>query len=319
MTVPRQAKGMPERLVDAASRGVSAPFHYLPVDDNIRAWELYVTGVGQQSYAPGEPYPKAGHPSLYHFNWREGRVLPEYSVILITSGAGEFQFRNSPPAKCVAGDALLIAPGQWHRYRPLPAAGWTELWMCVSGEYLHRLRRRGAHFRQPHVPLGAHFAGTRDALLDLLASVRGQLNHNSPRLTAKALEVVAWVAEAGGCRIRPPETCGTSDPRVNDAIEFIWNNSHRAIHISDVAAAAGVLPRTLERRFAANHSRTLRAEIEWSRYARARRLLLDSSLPIKEIAYACGFGDPRRMIDVFRRQEGVSPSQIRALRKSSVD
>jgi len=45
----------------------------------------------------------------------------------------------------------------------------------------------------------------------------------------------------------------------------------------------------------------------------ARRLLHDSSLPIKEIAYACGFGDPRPMIDMFRRQEGILPSQIRTL------
>lgn len=319
MTVPRQAKGTPERLADPTSGDVFAPFHYLPVDDNIRAWELYVTGVGQQSYAPGEPYPKAGHPSLYHFNWREGRVLPEYSFILITSGAGEFQFRNSAPGKCVAGDALLIAPGQWHRYRPLPDTGWTELWMCVSGEYMHRLRRRLANLRHAHVPLGAHFAGTRDALLDLVASVRGQLNHNSPRLTAKALEIIARVAEVDSGQIRPLETCETSDPCVNDAIGFIWNNSHRAIRICDVAAAAGVLPRTLERKFAAAYSRTVRAEIEWSRYVRARRLLHDSSLPLKEIAYDCGFGDPRRMIDVFRRLEGMAPSQIRALRTSNAD
>jgi AraC-like DNA-binding protein len=314
MTVPRQAKCKSGRLGNASNGNTFAPYHYLPVSDNMRDWELYVTGLGQQTYAPGEPYPKVGHPSLYHFDWREGRVLPEYSVILITSGAGEYQFRNSPLRKCHAGDALFIAPGQWHRYRPLPATGWTELWMCVGGEYLHRLRSRGVSFQQPHVKLGDNFTRTRDALIELLASVRERLNHNNPRLTAKALEVIASIADTDDGQIPPPGVEGASDPRVVNAIQFIWDNSHRSLHISDVAAVVGASPRTLERQFAAAHSRSVRAEIEWSRYVRARRLLHDSSLPIKEIAYACGFGDPRRMIDVFRRQEGVLPSHIRAMK-----
>ncbi|MCX6895291.1 MAG: helix-turn-helix domain-containing protein [Verrucomicrobia bacterium] len=312
MAVSRQPKIRPKPATSAAGKNAGAPFHYLPVGDSVRAWELYVTGVGLQTYAPGEAYPKAGHPSLYDFNWREGRILPEHTIILITDGAGEFEFRNLPLTKCTAGDALLIAPGQWHRYRPLPATGWTELWMCVGGEYLHRLRSRGVNFMKPHVSLGEHFPETRAALLALLDSARKKSNHNNPLLTAKALEVIARIAEAGGRQTPAADKPEAADPRVRDAIEFIWNNSHRALRIGDVAAAAGLLPRTLERQFAASHSRTVRAEIEWSRCARARRLLHDTKLPIKEIAYACGFGDPRRMIDVFRRREGVSPSHIRA-------
>jgi hypothetical protein len=81
----------------------------------MRAWDLYVTGVGQESYAPGSRYPEEGHPAIYNFDWRTGRILPEYAMVLILAGCGEFEFRNQPLTDCGAGDVLLIAPGQWHR------------------------------------------------------------------------------------------------------------------------------------------------------------------------------------------------------------
>jgi AraC-like DNA-binding protein len=286
-------------------------YYYLPVGDGIRSWDFYVTSVGSQTYLAGDVYPKSGHPSLYDFDWRKGRTLPEYAVVLITEGKGEYEFRNLPLSTCSAEDALLIAPGQWHRYHPLPRTGWTELWMCAGGEYLHRLRNRKLVFTKSSVSLGTRFGDARRALLELLAAVGRNPNHNGPLFTAKALEIIALIAEVSTEPISASEKYEVNDPDVSNAIEFIWNNSHRPIRIHDVAMSVSLQARTLERRFAACHCRGVREEIEWSRYFRARHLLRDTRLPIKEIAYSCGFGDPRRMIEVFRRRESCSPNEVR--------
>lgn len=300
---------------ELAAPGARKPpsFHYLPVSDAMRAWDLHVTGVGLQIYAPGSRYPEAGHPAIYDFGWGAGRRLPEYAMVLILEGGGEFEFRTQPTTPCVAGDILLIAPGQWHRYRPNAATGWTEVWLCAGGEYLHRLRTRGLMFAQPRVSLGARFTDTRAILLGILEAVRQNPNGNSPWLTAKAMEAIALIALAGGGQNRDAAK-DTPDSPVSEAVAYIWQNSHRPIRLADIAHAMSLEPRTLERRFAAHHCRSVHEEIEQSRYVRARRLLKESPMPIKEIAYSCGFGDPRRMIEAFRRRDALSPREVRARR-----
>lgn len=302
---PRQRKS------PAPAEVPRSTFYYLPVSDQIRSWDLYVTGVGQESYAAGDPYPEAGHPSLYNFEWRTGRVLPEYAMILILGGKGEFELRNQPRTECTAGDVLLVSPGQWHRYRPSAATGWSELWLCAGGEYLHRLRSRRLMFGHGSVALGARFHDARRLIAEILDFVRNHPNVNSPLLTARLLAVVALISEAGGGETLEQAGPAAADSHVVDAIEFIWHNSHRPIQTKDVARAVKLEPRTLERRFAACHPRAVHEEIEESRYLRARRLLIESTLPIKEIAYSTGFGEPKRMIELFRRRDAKTPGEFR--------
>ena len=93
----------------------------------------------EPSIRPGEKYPLGGHPLLYQFEWSRGRTLPEFELILVTDGTGEFE---SEATGCVPieGVALFIVfPGVWHRFRPSPAVGWTERWFSFNGELLDRL------------------------------------------------------------------------------------------------------------------------------------------------------------------------------------
>jgi AraC-like DNA-binding protein len=318
MTNPRQTHP-PATTAQLSLPPTRSNFHYLPVSETLRAWGIYLTSAGQSTYQPRQKYPQQGHPKAYNFNWASGRILAEYAVVLITAGTGEYEFRNYAPGQCRRGDVLLVAPGQWHRYRPLPNTGWTELWICLGGEYLHRLRDKGLAFGKPCVSLGTHFTPVRLALLSLVDEVNRKADYNSILFTSKALNVIALIAEAGG--IAPAQSKGIyhfSNPQVARAIEFIWSNSHRHLSIGDVAQAVGLVARTLERRFADCHERGIREEIEWSRYSRARRLLEDENLPIKDIAYSCGFGDPRRMIEVFRKLTSATPTEIRERRNNAI-
>lgn len=43
----------------------------------------------------------------------------------------------------------------------------------------------------------------------------------------------------------------------------------------------------------------------------ARKLLLSTSLPVAEVSQQCGYGDYRVFTKVFKKSEGVTPSQYR--------
>ena len=66
-------------------------FVYLPISEENLLWDLYITGVGFAHICPGRSYPPKGHPEVYDFKWKTGRVLPEYQIIYILQGRGVFE------------------------------------------------------------------------------------------------------------------------------------------------------------------------------------------------------------------------------------
>jgi transcriptional regulator GlxA family with amidase domain len=56
---------------------------------------------------------------------------------------------------------------------------------------------------------------------------------------------------------------------------------------------------------------TPRAFVERARMDAARNLLETGELPLKAIAYDCGFGDVDRMRAVFSRRFGLTPAAYR--------
>ena len=97
------------------------------------------------------------------------------------------------------------------------------------------------------------------------------------------------------------------------AMRFIERQSARDISVDDVASAAGVSRRTLERRFRDSSGRSVAAEVRRLRLLKAKRLLAETDMQIKQIARETGFRDPVRMYEVFVREESQTPSEYRKL------
>ncbi|WP_232072572.1 helix-turn-helix domain-containing protein [Paraburkholderia pallida] len=80
--------------------------------------------------------------------------------------------------------------------------------------------------------------------------------------------------------------------------------------LDELARFLGVSPRTLDRNLKKEGSslRDLSVDV---RNGKARRLLLEQTLPISQIAYQLGFTDVANFSRAFRRAHGVSPSDYR--------
>ena len=78
-----------------------------------------------------------------------------------------------------------------------------------------------------------------------------------------------------------------------------------------LARAAGVSPRHLSRLFRGELGMGPAAYVELTRIDIARRLLEDSTAPIKAIAYAAGFGSTTTLRRAFLRRIGVAPLEYR--------
>ncbi|MEZ5301991.1 MAG: XylR family transcriptional regulator [Verrucomicrobiales bacterium] len=103
-----------------------------------------------------------------------------------------------------------------------------------------------------------------------------------------------------------------ADPVVARALRFIAEGSGGRMKVPDVAAAAGVNRRTLERRFRDALGRTIADEIARLRIERAKRRMVETDAPIKDVALDAGFRCADHFYKVFSRLEGMPPTEYRA-------
>lgn len=105
----------------------------------------------------------------------------------------------------------------------------------------------------------------------------------------------------------------TGDRELDLSIELMQANIEEPLPIADIVRLVGVSSRSLERRFRralnarpAEYYRALRLN-------RANNLLLNTSMPINEIALACGF--PSGFTPHYRAHFGVTPQAARRRRQ----
>lgn len=91
----------------------------------------------------------------------------------------------------------------------------------------------------------------------------------------------------------------------------ILENARQSLTLETLAEVAGLSPRQLSRLFLAEMDMTPVSYVELTRVDFARRLLEESTSPIKAIAFASGFGSTATLRRAFLRSMGLTPQQYR--------
>jgi LacI family transcriptional regulator len=137
----------------------------------------------------------------------------------------------------------------------------------------------------------------------MLERLMSNTEPNAPR--------VVLVAPKGVVARRSTDATAIADMDVAEAARFIHAHAGRAISVEDVARAATVSRRQLERRFRAAMGHSLLAEITRCRVDRARQLLVDTELTLDQISRAAGFASASYFSVVFKREAGMTPQKYR--------
>jgi len=101
------------------------------------------------------------------------------------------------------------------------------------------------------------------------------------------------------------------DSAVAAALRFIRNNYQRPSAVDEVAGAAMLSRRVLEKRFRSLLGFSPYAHILRCRLERAKELLLNTNLKLEEIARLSGYGDGSNFSAFFSGKAGESPSGFR--------
>ena len=110
---------------------------------------------------------------------------------------------------------------------------------------------------------------------------------------------------------RSSDILAIDDPDVARGIRFIRKNARRGIRVNDVAEAAALSRRVLEKRFRNLLNRSVHEEIRRVRIDQIVTMLVETDLPIAEIAYRLGFPGVEHIARYFRKEQHMSPQDYR--------
>lgn len=135
----------------------------------------------------------------------------------------------------------------------------------------------------------------------LSAMMRGA-RETPPRILVPATHVVPR---------RSTDILAVEDVNLAKALQFIRDHARGGVTVVAAARAAGLSRRVLEKRFRRILNRSALEEIRRVRTDLIARMLVETTLPVAEIADSLGFNDLQHVARYFRAGKGLSPLAYR--------
>jgi AraC-like DNA-binding protein len=282
-------------------------FRYLPYLPEAEDWGLAVTAGGRVRVGPGESYPPAGHPNDHQLAWDKGRVLGAWQIVFIISGRGRFESAATKPREVVAGTAILLFPGVWHRYAPDAATGWNERWIELRGPVLKRLQKSGLLL--PAEPLRT--LGKASEAEGLFSRIHERLREPGsgfdPEPGAWALQLLARLHAA----TRRHAAAAPMTRVIARAEQLLAERIETPPAMEALAKELGVAYSHFRREFKTRTGLPPKQYLLRLRLEKARRLLGNTPDSIKAIADRLGFNSPFHLSAAFKNEFGVAPARWR--------
>ena len=120
------------------------------------------------------------------------------------------------------------------------------------------------------------------------------------------------IAPTGVATRQSTDLVATDDPQLAEAMRFIRSRALEGIRVGDILKHVPMSRTLLERKFREHFDRSPYDMIQYLRNQEAKALLLNTELPVAEIAERCGYISAEYFSADFKKHSGQSPSAFRA-------
>ena len=283
-------------------------FKYLLVNERDRKFGININTVGFQPIPPDTVYPSTDHPKSYYFNPCKGRVLTEYQIIYVSKGKGTFTSESTKKTNIKKGQIILLFPGQWHTYCPSIETGWNEYYIGFEGSIIDNLVEN--EFLSPKNQILD--VGVSEEFVSLYSSAiqvaKNEKKTAQQYLAGIVLHLIGMVISYSQNKNIEQNDSGLLMERA----KIIMNeNIYRQIDIQGIATNLGTSYSWFRKEFKEYTGFSPAQYFQELKLRKAKELLSETNLTIKEIAYKLDFSSYEYFLSFFRKRVGVTPSDYR--------
>jgi AraC-like DNA-binding protein len=283
-------------------------YNYLTISEDDKKLGLYLIGAGYTSVSQGSEYPLCDHPAHHYFQWAKGRRIADYQMLYIVAGKGMFESEHVAKRKINAGDVFFLFPNEWHRFCPDKKTGWKEYWIEFNGLMMDNIRK--VNYLTLENPV--YSVGVVDGMIEKFIHVNELIDWQKLSLQFSASATIFQIL----CDLFASRKFNTIEntyveEQIINAKLLIIEHLETRLTLQKVAEKVGMSYSLFRKEFKkytgfSPHQYQIQVRIQ-----RSKRLLSDTSISIKEIAYELGFESSDYFSRLFKKKVGVTPVQFR--------
>lgn len=281
---------------------------YLLSGEKDERWGMTVNTVGTQiiekQYASYPPAAK--HPEGFYFDVRKGRILDSWQLLYIHSGKGIMYDAAGGCTQINCGEMILLQPGIWHSYMPERETGWEEYWIGFHGPVMEERLKNGL------VGKSVYRVGVREDIASLYGTAIQIAVQEKPAYQQYLAGIVDMLL---GITVYQDANASVSGDyaaeKVGIAKSIMRERFREGIDLEKVAAEAGMSYSWFRKKFREYTGIPPARYMLGLRIQEACRLLAESPMSIKEVAYSLNFEDTSYFSAMFLREAGMSPKEYR--------
>lgn len=241
--------------------------------------------------------------------WKiETRALADHELVLIIGGRGEAVIENKV-FFLKTGNMLYFSPGLRHSMRSSgeePLVFYGVHFSCLDAAF-HNGQWKCESSREA-LPVRNMFETAGYQRMELLfQKLNCCWNEKSPGYEMICRSVLLEILSQCMCQF---EGNYAVRKKIEALLAFINQNLERRITVGELAKRADLSPDYLAAQFKCITGCTVIQYINRSRIDRAKPLLLDENLKIREVAERLGFCDEFYFSRTFKKYEGVGPADF---------
>lgn len=286
-----------------------ADFKYLITNERDKLFGLCVNAVGFQAIKAGSAYPPRIHPEEYYFTTQKGRTLHEYQLVYITKGKGTFSSESTPEQEISKGQLLVLFPDEWHTYAPSTKTGWNEYYIGFEGEIANMLMRENFLAKEKQVL----DIGINEELVSLfrraLEIAEADRTASQQYLSGIAMHIIGCLLSITQNKLY--EEMDNAAQKIESAKIIMQENICKEIDAEELSAKLGLSYSWFRKVFKEYTGYSPAKYFQELKLRKAKQLLIESPLTIKEICYQLNYTSTEHFFTVFKKQTGYTPTEYR--------
>jgi AraC-like DNA-binding protein len=250
-------------------------------------------------------------PASYHWDGtkRLGRKdAPLFAFQLTLAGWGHFQLFGRRPRRVAPGTAFIaLMPSRHRYYLPEESPGWTFGWISIHHPYLLARMKKLTAATGPLVEVAPDSPLAAIAVRLMRGAIKKDFRDRFEVERALFEFLVACEESADRARDRSGQRRG-----LLKAVQArVVGNLSQVLDVSALAADYGMSRTHFSHYFRSRTGLTPARFVTEQRIQQATRMLLDARIPLKQVAFDCGFANVNYFSKVFRRFQHMSPGSYR--------